>query len=223
MVKPILESSWQAVLSLEMEKPYFSELLHRVHDARNAGKLIYPVDAAVFNAFTLTPFNRVRVLLLGQDPYHGAHQAHGLCFSVPDKQAIPASLKNIFKELEADLGLLPPATGNLTNWAQQGVLMLNAVLTVESGMPGSHSSWGWQIFTDAVIRIVSEQREHVVFLLWGKYAKQKAALIDTSKHLVLTAPHPSPLSYYRGFLGCRHFSATNAYLEAHKNKPVQWG
>lgn len=218
-----LESSWLKVLQEEVNKPYFDELLLTINKARCANKIIYPLEHDLFQAFKITPFNKVRVLLLGQDPYHGPNQAHGLSFSVPDGQRLPPSLRNIFKELEDDLGVATPASGNLTMWAQQGVLMLNAVLSVEAGLPGSHAHWGWETFTDAVIKTVSEQHEHVVFILWGNYAIKKTPLIDASKHLILTAPHPSPLSYYRGFKGCKHFSKTNAYLVAHKKKPILWG
>lgn len=218
-----LESSWLKALHEEVNKSYFDALLLKINEARCANKVIYPLETDLFNAFKLTPFNKVRVLLLGQDPYHGPNQAHGLCFSVPDGQRLPPSLRNIFKELEEDLGVPTPPSGNLTRWAQQGVLMLNAVLSVEAGLPGSHAHWGWERFTDAVINAVSAQHEHVVFILWGNYALKKIPLIDASKHLILTAPHPSPLSYYRGFKGCKHFSATNSYLVAHKKKPILWG
>lgn len=219
----LLDSSWLKALHEEMNKPYFAALLLKINDERNAHNIIYPLEHQLFNAFNTTPFNDVRVLLLGQDPYHGPNQAHGLSFSVPDGQRLPPSLKNIFKELENDLGITAPASGNLTLWAQQGVLMLNAVLSVEAGQAGSHAHWGWETFTDAVIKTVSEEHEHVVFMLWGNYALKKIPFIDASKHLILTAPHPSPLSYYRGFKGCKHFSATNAYLVAHKKKPIRWG
>lgn len=223
MLDVIINSSWDRVLANEINQPYFKEILLFLQHERDMGKNIFPAPNEVFNAFQLTPFNDVRVLLLGQDPYHGPNQAHGLCFSVPDGLRIPPSLKNIFKELEADLGVPIPGSGNLTSWAKQGVLMLNSVLTVEEGKAGSHAKMGWQAFTDAVIHTLSEQHEHIVFLLWGQFAQRKLHLIDTSKHLVLTTAHPSPLSYYGGFKGCRHFSITNSYLIQHKKKPIQWG
>ena len=223
MHEVIINSSWDSVLANEINKPYFKEILLFLEEERDKGKTIYPASSDVFKAFHETAFNDVHVLLLGQDPYHGPNQAHGLCFSVQDGIRIPPSLKNIFKELEMDLGVPVPNSGDLSMWAQQGVLMLNSVLTVEAGKAGSHAKIGWQTFTDAVIQTLSEHREHIVFLLWGQFAQRKIHLIDASKHLVLTAAHPSPLSYYGGFKGSRHFSATNAYLIQHKKKPIQWG
>lgn len=219
----IITPSWDNVLAKEISKTYFKELMLLIQHERDSGKHVFPATNDVFNAFHLTPIDEVKVLLLGQDPYHGANQAHGLCFSVPDGVKIPPSLRNIFQELETDIGIPKPQSGNLSSWATQGVLMLNSVLTVEEGKAASHSKMGWQTFTDAVIQLVSAQHEHVVFLLWGQYAQRKIHLIDSSKHLILTSSHPSPLSYYGGFKGCRHFSATNAYLIQHKKKPIQWG
>ena len=223
MHEVIINSSWDSVLANEIYQPYFKEILLFLEEERDKGKTIYPASTDVFKAFHETAFNDVHVLLLGQDPYHGPNQAHGLCFSVQDGIRIPPSLKNIFKELEMDLGVPVPNSGDLSMWAQQGVLMLNSVLTVEAGKAGSHAKIGWQTFTDAVIQTLSEHREHIVFLLWGQFAQRKIHLIDASKHLVLTAAHPSPLSYYGGFKGSRHFSTTNAYLIQHKKKPIQWG
>lgn len=187
-----------------------------------AGKVIFPTKDDVFNAFTYTPFERVRVVILGQDPYHGPGQAHGLSFSVPPGVKAPPSLVNIFKEIERDLGIARPAHGNLEHWAKQGVLLLNAMLTVEQSNAGSHQGKGWESFTDAAIESINRQREGVVFLLWGSYAQKKGALIDSEKHLVLTAPHPSPLSAHRGFLGCGHFSQANTYLQSQGLEPIDW-
>lgn len=223
MHEVVVSPSWDDVLKNEITKPYFNQILLTIKNQREMGKNIFPSQQDVFAAFQLTPFNDVRVLMLGQDPYHGPNQAHGLCFSVPDGLRMPPSLKNIFKELEADLGVPIPPSGNLTSWAKQGVLMLNSVLTVEEGKAVSHAKMGWEAFTDAVIHALSEQQEHIVFLLWGQFAHRKLHLIDASKHLVLTTTHPSPLSYYGGFKGCRHFSITNSYLIQHKKKPIQWG
>ena len=186
------------------------------------GKMIYPPGSLWFNALNHTPFSQVKVVILGQDPYHGAQQAHGLCFSVPDGIAPPPSLVNIFAEIKRDLGIEPPPHGNLTRWADQGVLLLNSVLTVEHGKAGAHQGKGWEIFTDKIIALLNEQREHIVFLLWGNYAQKKGALIDRQKHLVLTAPHPSPLSVYRGFSGCGHFSASNTYLKNNNIQEIHW-
>lgn len=184
--------------------------------------MIYPPGSLWFNALNHTPFSQVKVVILGQDPYHGAQQAHGLCFSVPDGIAPPPSLVNIFAEIKRDLGIEPPPHGNLTRWADQGVLLLNSVLTVEHGKAGAHQGKGWEIFTDKIIALLNEQREHIVFLLWGNYAQKKGALIDRQKHLVLTAPHPSPLSVYRGFSGCGHFSASNTYLKNNNIQEIHW-
>ncbi len=189
---------------------------------RNAGKVIYPPAKQWFAAFDVTPFEKVKVVVLGQDPYHGPQQAHGLCFSVLPGVPVPPSLQNIFKELQTDLGLPLPAHGCLQHWAEQGVLLLNATLTVEKARAGSHQRKGWEQFTDRAVQALNEQREGLVFLLWGSYAQKKGAIIDRSRHLVLTAPHPSPLSAHRGFFGCRHFSQANHYLQSRGQTPIDW-
>jgi uracil-DNA glycosylase len=217
----LLEPSWKDKLASELEKPYFTELRERVRQAY-LERTVYPHPQNVFRAFALCPFASVRVVILGQDPYHGPGQAHGLSFSVPDDVRIPPSLKNIYKEIADDVGTPIPESGDLERWAKQGVLLLNATLTVEQGQPGSHQGWGWEEFTNAVIETISTESEHVVFLLWGKYAQAKESLIDESKHLVLKAPHPSPFSAHSGFFGCRHFSQANAYLKAHGRSPIEW-
>jgi uracil-DNA glycosylase len=216
-----LSPEWNELLKSEFEKPYFEKLSASVNEAYKKGPT-YPPASLVFNAFHLCPPDKIKVVIIGQDPYHGAGQAHGLCFSVNDGVAFPPSLRNIFKELESDIpGLKTPSSGNLEAWARQGVLLLNAVLTVAANSPGSHKSFGWELFTDAVIKIISEKKEHVVFMLWGAYAITKSNLIDSGKHLVLTAAHPSPLA--RGaFFGCRHFSRANAYLQMQGIPPVRW-
>ena len=216
-----IEESWKEVLKDEFEKEYFATLRQQVRSAY-ATHQVFPAPQHIFNAFALCPFNRVRVVILGQDPYHGIGQAHGLSFSVQDGVPLPPSLQNIYKEVEADIGKPLSASGNLTRWAEQGVLLLNAVLTVDAHTPGSHARYGWETFTNAVISIISQEKEHVVFLLWGKYAQEKESLIDHSKHLILKAPHPSPFSAHTGFFGCKHFSKTNAYLEAHGQRPIEW-
>lgn len=214
---------WAEALSAEKEKPYFSALMDKVNAERKAGKAIYPPAGQEFNALTLTPLNQVKVVILGQDPYHGPNQAHGLCFSVQEGVKTPPSLKNIYKELESDITHFSvPEHGNLTSWAKQGVLLLNTVLTVEQGKAHSHAKWGWEVFTDAVIAAVNEQQQNVVFLLWGSHAQKKGRQIDREKHHVLHAPHPSPLSAHRGFFGCKHFSQTNQYLTTHGRTPIQW-
>tara|TARA_X000001388_G_scaffold9846_1_gene6124 strand:+ start:33843 stop:34502 length:660 start_codon:yes stop_codon:yes gene_type:complete len=214
---------WAEALSAEKEKPYFSALMDKVNAERKAGKPIYPPAGEEFNALTLTPLNQVKVVILGQDPYHGPKQAHGLCFSVPEGVKTPPSLKNIYKELESDITHFSvPEHGNLTSWAKQGVLLLNTVLTVEQGKAHSHAKWGWEVFTDAIIAAVNEQQQKVVFLLWGSHAQKKGRQIDREKHHVLHAPHPSPLSAHRGFFGCKHFSQTNQYLTEHGALPIQW-
>lgn len=216
-----IEHSWKEVLDDEFEKEYFKKLSLLVRNAYVNGT-VFPPPQLVFNAFTQCPFDNVKVVILGQDPYHGPHQAHGLSFSVPDGVSIPPSLQNIYKELEKDLGIEIPKSGNLERWAQQGVLLLNATLTVEAGKAGSHQGLGWETFTDEVIKKIGEDRENIVFLLWGKYAQEKGIHIDTSRHLVLTAAHPSPFSAYNGFFGSRHFSKTNLYLKKHKIEPIEW-
>lgn len=216
-----IEESWKKVLKNEFEKDYFLNLTKKVREFY-LSKTIYPAPAHIFNAFALCPFNEVKVVILGQDPYHGAGQAHGLCFSVQDGVRTPPSLQNIYKEIKDDIGTDIPLSGNLEHWAKQGVLLLNATLTVEVNQAGSHQGLGWETFTDAVIHKISEEKEQVVFLLWGKYAQNKSSLIDDSKHLILKAPHPSPFSAHTGFLGCKHFSKTNEYLKKHDLKKIDW-
>ena len=216
-----IEPSWKEVLNDEFEKPYFLSLKQFLTSEKQQGKKIYPPGNRIFAAFELTPVNQVKVVILGQDPYHGEGQAHGLCFSVNTGIALPPSLRTIFKELEQDVGCTPPASGNLTAWTKQGVLLLNATLTVEAGKAGSHQNKGWERFTDTVIQTISQRQTHVVFMLWGNYARSKASFISAQKHLILEAAHPSPLA--RGaFFGCRHFSKANAYLTAHGKMPVNW-
>jgi len=217
-----LDPSWKARLEDEFHLPYMTQLREFLLQRKQQGAVIYPPGPKIFNALNSTPFDQVKVVILGQDPYHGPGQAHGLCFSVPDGVAIPPSLANIFREIEQDIGQRPPQNGNLQRWAQQGVLLLNAVLTVERGRAGAHQGKGWERFTDRVVKELSEGRDGLVFMLWGSYAMKKGANIDRSRHLVLTAPHPSPLSAHRGFFGCRHFSKANQYLIAHGRKPVTW-
>jgi uracil-DNA glycosylase len=217
-----MDESWKNVLKAEFSKPYFLEAVTFLKTERALGKVIYPPGSQIFNAFNITPFYNVKVVLLGQDPYHGKGQAHGLSFSVPDGIKPPPSLVNIFKELNSDLGVRIPGHGNLTGWARQGVLLLNACLTVRENEPLSHSRIGWMQFTDAVIEKISSEKSHVVFLLWGKFAQEKQVLIDETKHLVLKAAHPSPYSANNGFLGCRHFSKTNEYLVKNGVDPVDW-
>ena len=216
-----IEESWEEKLGEEFEKEYFKELAKKVREAYMAGS-VYPPPKQVFNAFELCPFDQVRVVILGQDPYHGAGQAHGLSFSVQDGVRTPPSLQNIYKEIKSDLGIEIPDSGNLERWAKQGVLLLNASLTVAANQANSHENWGWHNFTDAVIKKISDEKEHVVFLLWGRYARSKASLIDWEKHLIQEAPHPSPLSAHNGFFGCKHFSQTNDYLKEHGLKPIKW-
>lgn len=217
-----IEPSWAKVLAAEFEKDYFKGIAEFLKAEKAAGKVIYPPGPEIFSAFSLTPFGNVKAVLLGQDPYHGPGQAHGLCFSVRKGVTIPPSLVNMYKELKADLDIDSPRHGFLEEWAQQGLLMLNASLTVEAGKPMSHSKIGWEQFTDAVIRKVSEEKEGVVFLLWGKFAQQKEALIDTGKHFVLKAAHPSPFSATAGFFGSRPFSKTNKLLEQQGKQPIDW-
>ncbi|MCK9578010.1 uracil-DNA glycosylase [bacterium] len=216
-----IEPSWKTALQEEFEKEYFRELTEFVKDEYKSAT-VFPPPKFIFNAFDLCPFNKVSVVILGQDPYHGKGQAHGLCFSVPEDIAVPPSLKNIYKEIASDVGGVIPNHGNLGDWAKQGVLLLNATLTVRSGQAGSHQHKGWEEFTDAVIRTISEKKENVVFILWGRYAKDKKVLIDGTKHLILEAAHPSPFSAYDGFFGCKHFSKTNEYLKAHKKDAIVW-
>jgi len=216
-----IESGWKKVLQHEFESPYFGEIAHFLKTEKAAGKIIYPSGSMIFNAFDKTPFNKVKVVLIGQDPYHGPNQAMGLSFSVPDGVKSPPSLVNIFKELHSDIGIPIPATGNLIKWAEQGVLLLNASLTVRANEPNSHAKIGWHVFTDAVISKISELRSHVVFLLWGAFAKQKQLLIDPNKHLVLQSAHPSPYSADK-FFGCKHFSKANSYLVKHGIDPINW-
>ena len=216
-----IEESWKSALQQEFEKPYFAELVRCLHREKSEGKVIYPPGRMIFKAFELTPLPEVKVVILGQDPYHGPGQAMGLSFSVPENVPAPPSLKNIFKEIENDLGITMSGCPDLERWARQGVLLLNSILTVRSGEAASHSGIGWQQFTDAVIRLVSDRCEGVVFLLWGNYARTKKELIDTSRHHVLEAAHPSPLA--RGaFFGCRHFSKTNEILASEGRKPIDW-
>lgn len=221
-MKVAIEPSWLAVLKEEFKKPYFKQLVLHLKTEKQLGKIIYPAGKNIFNAFESTPFEKVKVIILGQDPYHGPGQAHGLSFSVPAGVALPPSLLNIFKELQSDIGLSMPSQGDLTHWAQRGVFLLNASLTVRQGEPMSHAQIGWATFTDKVIGVLNEKRENLVFMLWGKFAKEKTVLIDEKKHLVLKAAHPSPLSAHQGFLGCGHFSATNQYLVKNGIDPIDW-
>ena len=216
-----IEPTWKTVLSSEFEQPYFNELVAFVKNEYQT-KRIYPPGKEIFNAFNLCPFNEIKVVIIGQDPYHGPQQAHGLCFSVKDGVDFPPSLRNIFKEIQNDLGVPVPQSGDLTRWAQQGVLLLNATLTVRAHQAGSHQNKGWETFTDAAIKAVSEQKENVVFLLWGAYAQRKGQVIDKTKHLVLESVHPSPLSASRGFFGNHHFTQVNNYLAANGKTPVNW-
>lgn len=216
-----IEQSWKDALAGEFEKPYFASLVRFLHQEKADGKVIYPPGSQIFRAFDLTPVPQVKVVILGQDPYHNPGEAMGLSFSVPDGVRTPPSLKNIFKEIEDDLGIRMSGSPNLEKWARQGVLLLNSVLTVQAGLPTSHSRIGWQEFTDAVIKYLSDNCSGIVFLLWGRFAIEKSALIDTSRHYVLTAAHPSPLA--RGaFFGCRHFSKTNQILASQGKEPIDW-
>jgi uracil-DNA glycosylase len=221
-MQPRMHESWLAVLGDELEQPYMTDLRSFLVAEVEAGRRFYPPADRVLNALSLTPFDDVRVVILGQDPYHGAGQAMGLCFSVPAGVRPPPSLQNIHAELESDLGLARPATGDLTPWAERGVLLLNAVLTVSPGKPASHAGKGWERFTDRAIAALSEHREGVVFLLWGRHAQQKGAVVDASRHHVLTAAHPSPFSAANGFFGCRHFSRANTLLAEGGRAPVDW-
>ena len=216
-----IDESWRQVLQPEFDKPYFELLTSFVRQAY-ATRQCCPPAGQIFRAFDLCPFDQVRVVIIGQDPYHDVNQAHGLCFSVQDGVPIPPSLVNIYKELQRDLGISVPASGNLTHWAEQGVLLLNATLTVEAHKAGSHQGKGWEELTDAAIQALNKQRSNIVFMLWGSYAQRKGQFIDRKRHLVLTAVHPSPLSAYRGFIGCGHFSQANNYLQQHGLAPINW-
>lgn len=217
-----VEESWKLVLKEEFNKPYFIQLVNHIKTEKEQGKLIYPKGSNIFNAFNKTPLDKVKVVILGQDPYHGPNQAHGLSFSVQKGIPFPPSLQNIFKELQRDTGTPYPSHGDLSSWAQQGVFLLNASLTVRAAEPMSHSQIGWAIFTDAVIRTISKGCPKVVFMLWGKFAQEKQTLIDSSKHLILKAPHPSPLSAHQGFVGCGHFSDCNHFLAKNGIDPINW-
>ena len=216
-----IDESWRQVLQPEFDKPYFELLTDFVRQAYRTTQCLPPAGQ-IFRAFDLCPFDKVRVVIIGQDPYHDVNQAHGLCFSVQDGVRIPPSLENIYKELYRDLGKSIPTSGNLTHWAEQGVLLLNATLTVEAHRAGSHQGKGWEELTDAAIQALNNQRENIVFMLWGSYAQRKGQFIDRKRHLVLTAVHPSPLSAYRGFIGCGHFSQANNYLLQHGQSPIAW-
>ena len=216
-----IDESWKRVLQPEFDKPYFELLTSFVRNAYQT-KQCFPPARLIFNAFDSCPFDKVRVVIIGQDPYHEVGQAHGLCFSVNEGVAIPPSLENIYKELNRDLGKPIPTSGDLSDWARQGVLLLNATLTVEAHRAGSHQNKGWEELTDAAIEALNREREHIVYMLWGAYAQRKGQFIDRRRNLVLTAPHPSPLSAYRGFIGCGHFSQANNYLIRHGEQPINW-
>ena len=217
-----IEASWKEALSAEFEKPYFNNIVAFLKTEKEGNKKIFPPGSLIFNAFEQTPFYNVKVVLLGQDPYHNHGQAHGLCFSVPQGIAFPPSLQNIFKEIKADIGIPIPSKGDLTYWAKQGVLLLNASLTVRAHEANSHARIGWSDFTHAVIKKLSDEKEGIIFLLWGRFAQEKEALVDTTKHHVLKAAHPSPLSAHNGFFGCKHFSKTNELLSAQGKTPIDW-
>lgn len=221
-IRPVIEDSWKAVLADEFEKPYFHEIKAFLQSERRAGYKFFPPGSMIFNAFNHTPYGEVKAVILGQDPYHGPGQAHGLCFSVPQGVRPPPSLMNIYKELSSDLGISPPGHGNLEKWAKSGVLLLNTVLTVREASAGSHRDKGWENFTDRVIDILSQDERPIAFVLWGRPAQAKAGRIDRTKNLVLTAAHPSPLSAHNGFFGCRHFSKINDYLVKNGRQPVDW-
>jgi uracil-DNA glycosylase len=220
--RSMLEESWQHVLGTEFDKPYMQQLRLFLRQEKDQKKIIYPKSADVFQAFTLAPLPQVKVVILGQDPYHGQGQAHGLCFSVQPGVRPPPSLVNIYKELQADLGIPPAQHGCLVNWAKQGVLLLNSVLTVEQGRAASHQGHGWEQFTDRVIEILNETMEGIVFLLWGAYAQRKGQFIHANRHCVLKTTHPSPFSAHQGFLGCKHFSKTNQYLQSLQKTSIDW-
>lgn len=217
-----LEESWLALLKPQFEQEYMLSLRKFLMTRKQHRAVIYPPGPQIFNALNSTPFDQVRVVILGQDPYHGPGQAHGLCFSVMPGVKTPPSLANIYREIQSDLGIDMPHHGYLQSWAEQGVLLLNAVLTVERGQAGSHQGKGWETFTDEVVRLLNDKTQGLVFMLWGSYAMKKGSMIDRKRHLVLTAPHPSPLSAHRGFLGCKHFSAANDYLEKQQKQPIDW-
>lgn len=219
---PAITNDWAEALKPEYKKEYYKKLYQKVNEEYGSGNVIYPPADDIFNAFHLTPLSKVKCVILGQDPYHGDHQAHGLCFSVKPEVDIPPSLVNIYKELQEDIGCTIPNNGYLVKWAKQGVLMLNSVLTVRAHQAFSHQGIGWEQFTDAAMNILNEQDRPIVFLLWGKPAQTKAAKLNNPNHLILKAPHPSPLSAYRGFFGCKHFSQANAFLEAHGLEPIDW-
>lgn len=218
-----INDSWKQVLEEEFEKLYFEQVVNFLKTEKSTGKTIFPAGSNIFNAFNKTPFDKVKVVILGQDPYHGIGQAHGLSFSVTRGVKIPPSLQNIFKEIKADIGVEnPPNFGDLTHWAEQGILLLNAALTVRDGEPMSHAKIGWAQFTDAVIKTISDKKENVIFLLWGKFAQDKQVLINTDSHYILKAAHPSPLSAHNGFFGCKHFSKTNEILVKQGENPIDW-
>ncbi|MDI6833567.1 MAG: uracil-DNA glycosylase [Bacteroidales bacterium] len=220
-MNPHIESSWLEVLKDEFQQPYFIEIKKFLLEDKKKYR-VFPPGQLIFNAFNLTPFDKVKIVIIGQDPYHGYGQAHGLCFSVPKGIAKPPSLQNIFKELKEDLNINPPDYGDLTGWARQGVFLLNAILTVRENTPESHRNIGWENFTNAAIKNLSDKKEHLVFMLWGAYAQEKEKLIDNTKHLILKAAHPSPFSANRGFFGCHHFSKANQYLIANSIDPIKW-
>lgn len=217
-----LESSWKTVLEDQFALPYMVELKRFLKQEADAGKTIYPAGQDIFRALDTTPFDQVKVVILGQDPYHGPGQAHGLCFSVQKGVRVPPSLQNIYKELQDDVGVTPPPHGHLISWAQQGVLLLNNVLTVEAALAGSHHGKGWEIFTDRIVELLNERKKNLVFILWGSPAQKKAGKVDPHRHLLIKSVHPSPLSSYRGFFGSKPFSQTNAYLESHGIKAIDW-
>lgn len=217
-----IEDSWKTALAAEFQQPYFQAVAQFLRTAKGEGKLIYPPGSLIFNAFNTTPLPKVKVVILGQDPYHNPGQAMGLSFSVPKGVTIPPSLRNIYQELRTDVGFTPPSHGDLTPWAEQGVFLLNAMLTVEKNKPSSHRDIGWQNFTDAVIRTLSRERENLVFMLWGAFAQKKSVLIDGDRHLILQSPHPSPFSANRGFFGNKHFSKANKYLNQHGLGEIDW-
>jgi len=221
VIDPVLEESWKQQLKNEFSSPYFQQLKMFLKEEKKS-RVIFPPGQKIFSAFNAAPFDKVKVVIIGQDPYHGAGQANGLCFSVAQGVAMPPSLVNIFKEMKDDLGYEIPETGDLSNWARQGVLLLNATLTVRKGEPGSHQKQGWEKFTDAVIKKISEEKSGVVFLLWGKFAQDKANLVDSKKHFVLKAAHPSPFSAYNGFFGCKHFSKANELLRKSGKEAINW-